>query len=1041
MSQPRSYAVLVRTTVAVVALVGAGAQAAPGPTRVDLAAQDLSSSLRALAVAEHVDVLFDPAVVAGKHAPAVHGRFTADQALSLLLAPSGLTYRHVSDALVITTAPPLTERPAAPPADVAVSEILVIGSRSSNIDIPRSRDDIQPYMVDGGEQIQQAQAETLEDYLRTHNSADAEAQSLIQTPVLSGGASRSTIDLNGLGASQTLVLVDGRRMPSIPAVDAFQQSDLNGIPLAAIERVEVLTSTAGGIYGPGATGGVVNVVLRHDYDGGLLSASGGETSQGDAGHGQINAFLGHSFFDDRTQVMAAFSYSEDGGLLVGQREFGNDERARLADLGLLGEIPVANAVNIASFFPSLQLLPAYGGQTLAGATNLPITRGPLGAGGVAALLANAGQVAVDLPQDGTGALQSLLTRTRVTSGLLRVRQSFNSQLEGFVDLLAFDNIGWADGPRIADTPRILGPGQNGSPFAGPIEETFPAVGAVAMSSGDTTTVRVTAGLIAHLGAGWTGELDATYGRSRVLNQVPGVVSSEQFLDDTGVNIFGGADAIKSALASYPYPPDVRQSLIDNMFDVSGRLAGTTFRMPAGPATATLQAEYRHQSSPSESFLIENGTTGDNQLTTFLGQSETVYSAYGELRLPLVRADNDFRLLRGLELQLAGRGDHLRMDVPVANVASANPFSIEERVTARYLTGAFTAGLRVFPASGLMLRASYATGYLPPLAAQITPGRMLVQGLQGPPIFDPERPNAPPLGIEGPYEVDSGGSPRLQPERARSLSVGAVITPPQVPGLRVSIDYTRINKDLEINDLADGDVEYILDHEAEYPGRVTRLPLNPADIAAGDTGGVVARVDTSAFNNGRSIIDVVEAAADYRRATPVGAVSLYGRLSWEPSFRRQTLPEDGLYQTVGRLDGPLALRANVGLGWSRGPWSADLSAQIYGAYDVTYAEPSQTAEVEGRLNTFLDGGPHVPAQAYLDLRIGYSQAVLTWPGGPTRIDYAFGVRDLTDALPPLLSIPLTPTFSTLGIPDNPGIGYSPYGDPRGRRFEASVTARF
>lgn len=70
----------------------------------------------------------------------------------------------------------------------------------------------------------------------------------------------------GLGTNQTLILINGRRAPGVSTLltGDLGQPDINGIPLSSVERVEVLPTTASGIYGGGATGGVINIVLRKD---------------------------------------------------------------------------------------------------------------------------------------------------------------------------------------------------------------------------------------------------------------------------------------------------------------------------------------------------------------------------------------------------------------------------------------------------------------------------------------------------------------------------------------------------------------------------------------------------------------------------------------------------------------------------------------------------------------------------------------------------------------------------------------------------------
>src|SRR5262249_27682735 len=147
-----------------------------------------------------------------------------------------------------------------------IPQVMIRSSRSLDADIERTADDIQPYVVIDREAIRKSGAENVEDLLKTRLSMNYAALSNNQTTGSITG-NRSSIALRGLSADQTLSLIDGRRAGSLVAGGTGTQVDLNAIPLAAIERIEVLPTTASGIYGGSATGGVVNVVLRREYTG------------------------------------------------------------------------------------------------------------------------------------------------------------------------------------------------------------------------------------------------------------------------------------------------------------------------------------------------------------------------------------------------------------------------------------------------------------------------------------------------------------------------------------------------------------------------------------------------------------------------------------------------------------------------------------------------------------------------------------------------------------------------------------------------------
>ena len=136
---------------------------------------------------------------------------------------------------------------------------VVTGSRIKRIDL----EDARPVVVITREEIELSGQESVADVLRN-------------SPINTFGSSRevsgnsflgqATIDLHGIGSTRSLVLLDGRRSPRSP-VTANQANDLNIIPLAAVDRIEILTDSASAIYGSDAIGGVINVILRKDYDG------------------------------------------------------------------------------------------------------------------------------------------------------------------------------------------------------------------------------------------------------------------------------------------------------------------------------------------------------------------------------------------------------------------------------------------------------------------------------------------------------------------------------------------------------------------------------------------------------------------------------------------------------------------------------------------------------------------------------------------------------------------------------------------------------
>lgn len=1025
----RTAAIIAAGGVIASALLVAAPPAQASGGAMDLPSQDLATALRRLASRQHVDLLFDAAGMAGRRSAPVHGAADAGEALRQMLAGTGFIARRGDFGEILIVRASASSPPAGPDdgENTAVAALLVVGSRTLNTAIRRSEDDIQPYAVFSSEVLATAQSQSIEDFLRTRAPQDAQAGTLAQAPVANAGAARSRIDLGGLGAAQTLVLVDGRRLPSIPGQDIFQQADLNGIPLFAIDRVETLTSTAGGIYGPGATGGVVNVVLKRNYDGGEIGASGGETTLGDAPHWRVDGAWGHSFFGGRTQVMIAFSHAEDGGLTQGQRDIAVQARQRLIDTHYFTSPPISASLNVVAEGP----LPGQAYGEFSPDTYKPLNQ-TLAAGGLAALLANNGTMDASLSPDGQGTMQSLLSRTRRTSVVFSLRQEVSPRIDAFLDLLYLRDQGWAVGPRTQPTTTTLGVFALDNPFENSAQVSFPTPGLAATSNDDVRTLRATVGAIARLGHGWSAEADLTYGRASDRQSTPALASMD-LIDVNSLDLFNSGAGLSSLWPSFGDDNVERQ--VNTLVDVNLRLSGPAFTLPAGETTVTLLGEFRREHQPDAFATFTNFDTGAIDYYSIGPQTQTVGSAYAEFRAPVLRSDAVLPL-RGLELQLAGRVDDETTTAPAdalyftnERILSGTPFTGHAR------TFALTAGVRAFPLDGVMLRASVATGYLPPTTAQ------LIEGVSTTPAgeitfgFDPKRGYSP-VGQSADFTFQWNGSPSLQPEYARTISAGVVLTPPWAPGLRVSLDYTRIDKSHEITDFAQVDFQFFLDHEAQFPGRVIRAPLTAGDIAAGYTAGVVTDIDTTPLNIGRSIVQTVDLDASYQRDTRFGRWRLYLRATWEPDFRRKDDPDYGFYQTAGHIDGPLTLRGNGGLGWSAGRWRADLNVQAYSRYDVTYTAKTFLTQEQSALNRLAQGGTKAPAQAYADLEVSYEQPLRDAPGGLTSIEYRLGVHDLFDSRPPLLLIDNVAATQPVEA-----LYYSPYGDPRGRRIELSLVGRF
>jgi len=134
--------------------------------------------------------------------------------------------------------------------------VEVTGSRLKRADIEGSL----PVTTISREELQASGSVTVAEFMRTSTFSSA---GNFRPQSGSSAQSFAGIDLRGLGSNRTLVLIDGRRLPKAPNVG--DSADLNTVPMAAVERIEILTDGASAIYGSDAIGGVVNIITRKDW--------------------------------------------------------------------------------------------------------------------------------------------------------------------------------------------------------------------------------------------------------------------------------------------------------------------------------------------------------------------------------------------------------------------------------------------------------------------------------------------------------------------------------------------------------------------------------------------------------------------------------------------------------------------------------------------------------------------------------------------------------------------------------------------------------
>ncbi len=329
------------------------AQSSDVARRFEIAAGPLDRSLPEFARQSGLQILYPSALVAGRQSPAVNGDLTSEAALTLLLRDSGLTYRQ-SRPTVFVLVDPSARAEASGVEAVELDEVVVTGTYLRGADSPSPVTVIT--QADVARQGRATVAETLAAMPQNFTGSAYEGSA-------NTGADRSGrnigsatgVNLRGLGADATLVLVNGRRVAGTGSAGDF--ADISNIPSSAISRADVLLDGASALYGADAVGGVVNIILRSRFEGAETRVRVGGTSDGGAEEFLFSHAGGLSWGSG--SIVAAYEYHDRSELQGADRDAtadadlrrfgGTDRRLLTASPGNIVRLDAATATYIPLF--------------------------------------------------------------------------------------------------------------------------------------------------------------------------------------------------------------------------------------------------------------------------------------------------------------------------------------------------------------------------------------------------------------------------------------------------------------------------------------------------------------------------------------------------------------------------------------------------------------------------------------------------------------------------------------------------------------------
>lgn len=1014
-----SASVVLLTTMAATSITVVADNRAPA--EFSIPASSLEDALSKFGAQSGMQVAYGPELARGLKAPAVSGRFIPDVALDKLLQGTGLTWSYVNETTVVlkrAATSKSTERVAAPNRvdndEVAeevivkgIPEVMVLGKKSLNVDIERTEDDPQPYVVFDRELIEKSGASNLNDFLLTRLPMNSSATPMRQLTPENGGM--SGINLRGLGANQTLILIDGRRAAQTSKGGLAGQTDINGIPLEAIERIEILPTTASAIYGGSATGGVINVIMRRDYVGTRAAVTYDNSFDSDSALKRIDLSSGFNLFEGKTNILLTGSYTESNPLRIKDRDFIQRARERILanNPAYLSSPPLSNGVNIRSANGTNLVLDD--GRALGSAfTSVPASYGGFASDSGAALLSNAGTYNTE-PGNTTSVRSGAGGNTAITGGGPAatyvggsLRHEFTEKIKGFVEVSRSENNVHFNGRGVGLPAVTIAANAPGNPFQQAISVAASTQQLANHSEANSEYDRYGAGLIFSLPAQWTASADYTWSKSKYSrsSELPDFGTGASFLAAVAAGTIDvlrdfdqqGLDVTQFLVSDFSY----RQTPLEvTTRNPAIRFSGPLGSLPAGQPRVSVLLE-RQDSTFGDSIFFRNGSSAN---TYYPKRSQTVDSAYLELLVPVLSRQSEISWINELELQLAGRWDSYQSDnAPSVSFApntspAAPPYTHSESERFSPLVA-----LRFQPRGGVTIRGSYGKGFLPPDITQLT-AATLTPNVDMSTAIDPRRGNTT---IPGLIEHISGGNPDLGPETSTTWSAGFIFTPSWLEDLRLSVDYTQIDKEGNIQTLS---VAQLLADEASFPGRVTRGANLPGDQAG--WAGPITSIDTSHINAARTELAAYDVQLDYTLRTAAhGAFSVFATATWQTKFEFQTNPSAALvdnlgWTTIGAQQTPLDLRGNLGLEWSTRQWTLGWTARYTSSYYV--ANPALVASM-AILRAQGNGG-RVPAQTYHDIfgryRFGRVQEGGGLVGGLLDgMEVRAGVRNVFNTKPPV-----------------------------------------
>lgn len=776
-------------------------------------------------------------------------------------------------------------------------------------DEPQPEASVQKVEVTGS-YVKRAQAESVEsveiitqkDIERSGKSTVAEllrdlsanvGNSYSESSVNGAAPGAAGIGMRGLSQKNTLVLLNGQRIANYGFAENLQDTfvDLNIIPANAVDRIEVLKNGASAIYGSDAVAGVVNVILRQDFEGTVVNTSGGASTDGGMQSLNANLTTGLGNFDnDGYSLMLSMDAFKRDELTAAQRPYTRNLDYSNNPDGTITRVTAGAYLNDADLSQPLSAFPGCGTGGYQGTLTDPSTYN-YGIG------------------TGTSCAYNPASQTSLIPGVERYNIVANGRLKISPDVTGYANFFYSNNrTRATGTPSQLtntsiayDPATGGNQ---PVSNTLPIGN---MSNPNATapqdilyafqdvglndytvnsqTYRLVTGVKGSVGA-WDWDAAVNHSENHVTQTTHNLVSVSALAAAIANNSYDFLNPSQTPNATSALRRQALQDSVSKLDTASLHFSSTLGNLANGPVSYAGGIEFRHESLNNNPDALE--LQGDllNVFNSAVHGSRSVSAVFSEVDVPL---------LKNLEADLAARGEKYS--------DAGNAFGPK-------------LGLRFQPTAEWLFRASASKGFRAPSLTEISTASATYNTVVSDP-FDP---------LQRPSEVVSGilaANPKLKPEHSNNLGAGVVWSPTR--DLNMSLDWYQIQVK---NLIAAPSAQYFVDQNINV---------------ARNTGGAIETVSSTYQNGYHLSTDGWDA-----NAKKIFRVFQGDKLSFDTNFtyvRHYWLENElggpqvdnagnnNLTVYSPTLGGALPhLRGDIGTSYETGNWMARISQHYTAGYD-------------------------------------------------------------------------------------------------------------